>query len=183
MRQWWRGTKGFSLIEVIIVIALLAVLAGVVVPNVVRYVSGGKKSAYDSEVSIIQVAVRAYYADSQNMVEGIRRLPIKGGTGVDRSSGGTPIATTWTDANSNGVRDSGEEVDWTSGGKDTSGYFIDFEALVNGKYLPEIPASASADNETGLTGHYGWYVDANDKVGSIYYDDPGKSGFQTGVYP
>lgn len=48
--------KGFSLIELIIVISIMAILVGVTAPNYIRYVERKRK---DSDVMTIEVAMRA----------------------------------------------------------------------------------------------------------------------------
>jgi prepilin-type N-terminal cleavage/methylation domain-containing protein len=168
-----RGNKGFTLIEILIVLALLAILAAVVVPNLTGFLTRGGERAYNTDRDTIQTAVDAYKVD--HVVGGKYQDPIKG---ADKSKGGKPQ---WNDTNGNGVRDSGE--DWkTVGGVKTNAYFIKFEELVNKKYLAEIPQSASRDNKSGLKGSYGWYVDANGKVNAYYYPSVNKYGYQ-GIYP
>jgi prepilin-type N-terminal cleavage/methylation domain-containing protein len=176
-QQHPRQRRGFTLVEVLIVLTVLAILAAVVIPNFTGSVSRGRRDSYLTDENIIQSAVDTYYLDTE--VEGVHLLPIKGING-DRSSGGTPQAT-WND-DGDGIREDGE-VSWLVNGVDTSGYFIDFDLLVEGRYLRSIPASASADNKPGLDGSYGWYVDEQLKVGSVYYFDPTKYGFQPDIYP
>ena len=48
VRQFRYGNKGFTLIEVLVVIAILGVLAAVVVPNVSRFIGKGKDEAVKS---------------------------------------------------------------------------------------------------------------------------------------
>lgn len=65
------NNKGFSLVELIIVIAIMVVLIGVLAPMFVRYVEKTKQSsdldALDSCVTVIQ----AYYADKTQVAVAI----------------------------------------------------------------------------------------------------------------
>lgn len=54
-----RNNKGFSLIELIIVIAIMAVLVGVIAPVYVKYVESGKESA---DIANMDNAYRVAYA-------------------------------------------------------------------------------------------------------------------------
>jgi prepilin-type N-terminal cleavage/methylation domain-containing protein len=54
--------SGFTLVELLIVIVILGVLAGIVVFSVAGITSRGKTEACKSTVSTVQVAGEAYYA-------------------------------------------------------------------------------------------------------------------------
>ncbi len=57
------GEKGFTLIEMLIVIAVLGVLAGVVVPNVASFTKAGNIAAANSEAANVKTAALAYLAE------------------------------------------------------------------------------------------------------------------------
>lgn len=55
-----RGQKGFTLIEMLIVIAILGVIAAVVVLNVGGFLGMGEKEAFCTEGDTVQAAAMAY---------------------------------------------------------------------------------------------------------------------------
>ncbi|MDO8530891.1 MAG: type II secretion system protein [Dehalococcoidia bacterium] len=58
--------KGFTLIEILIVLALMAVLMAIVIPNVQGFLGRGKQDAYNSDRKTLQVAVDGYYTAAAN---------------------------------------------------------------------------------------------------------------------
>ncbi|MDQ1709875.1 MAG: hypothetical protein QOG49_1260 [Frankiaceae bacterium] len=57
-----RHEGGFTLIEVLVVISILAVLSGIVVFAVAGITDRGKTSACSTDKATVQTAVQAYYA-------------------------------------------------------------------------------------------------------------------------
>lgn len=85
-----RPTKrsGFTLVELIVVISILAVLAGVVVPKVQSHVQKSRDARRLADIRAIQEAITSYYTD-----RGSYPPPIKNGSygGWDVSSDGNFI--------------------------------------------------------------------------------------------
>ena len=58
-----KNNSGFSLVELIIVIAIMAVLIGVLAPQFIKYVEKSKESKDISNLDSCVSVVQAYYAD------------------------------------------------------------------------------------------------------------------------
>ena len=111
--------KGFSLVELIIVIAIMAVLVGVLAPQFLKYVERSRKSTDVQNVASIVTALQTYAADP--MVADGDKLEASGvitlstsATAVDTSNctGKTDKALTAAGINSIGLKSS----EWTTGG-------------------------------------------------------------------
>ena len=56
------GQKGFTLIEMIVVVGIIAVLAAVIVPNIGKFIGSGEQGAKDAEFESVQTAMNAMLA-------------------------------------------------------------------------------------------------------------------------
>ena len=55
--------KGFTLIEILVVIAIIGILAIIVVPNVIQFIQAGNEEARETELHDIRTAVTIMLAD------------------------------------------------------------------------------------------------------------------------
>lgn len=130
-----KDQKGFTLIELVVVIAILGVMAAIAVPMVNNFLTSSKEQAYIADRETIQAAVSGFYSSPGNArFEGRRQYPIIGtnktdltlllkegdtanyptpltvdGNPLGGTKGGTPK---WLDDvnNPNGVRDNNENL-------------------------------------------------------------------------
>ena len=58
-----KGQKGFTLIEMIVVVGIIAVLAAVIVPNIGKFIGTGEQGAKDAEWESVETAMNAMMAD------------------------------------------------------------------------------------------------------------------------
>lgn len=66
------NNKGFSLVELIVVIAIMAVLVGVLAPQLIKYVEKARQSTDIQTCDNIATALKTYYAD----VEGTAKVTV-----------------------------------------------------------------------------------------------------------
>jgi type IV pilus assembly protein PilA len=59
----WRNTKGFTLIELMVVVAVLGIVAAIAVPNYLRYQARSRQSEAKVTLAQVFVAETAYYSE------------------------------------------------------------------------------------------------------------------------
>ncbi len=64
-----KNNKGFSLVELIVVIAIMAVLVGVLAPQFIKYVESSRQSTDMQNVQQLKTAIEVYCADAENAPE------------------------------------------------------------------------------------------------------------------
>ncbi len=126
-----RGQKGFTLIEIIIVLAVLAILAAIVVPNVGGYLSRAKDRSWDADRNILQAGVDGYRTDIKQRVG--NPWPVS-----DNKTIGIP-----TDNNTDG-----DFIDVS----DLKKGIIDVGKLTTDKYIKSADAVKSANADRGQVG-------------------------------
>jgi prepilin-type N-terminal cleavage/methylation domain-containing protein len=58
-----KGQKGFTLIEVIVAIAVVAILAGVITPSVIKHIEDSRRARALSDCEVIGTAIASFYKD------------------------------------------------------------------------------------------------------------------------
>ncbi|HEY93193.1 MAG TPA: prepilin-type N-terminal cleavage/methylation domain-containing protein [Dehalococcoidia bacterium] len=64
LKPWRHGEKGFTLVELLVVIALLGLLVAIAVPNVIQFIGRGEQESKDTDEHNVQTAVLALFADA-----------------------------------------------------------------------------------------------------------------------
>lgn len=182
--------KGFTLIELIIVLAVMGVLASIVAPSVVGYLGQGKERGWQADQRTLNLAVAGWRGDVT------KRASDPWPTIGARSTSDNISGTIGDPVDGNGDGDFMDASD--------NNTFIDIKELADENYLDGADAVKSAlvaathlgtTNTNSPSGSYAWYIDSKGRVQSWYPRDdtlgtPGavdiddaEKGYQTGVYP
>ena len=93
-----KGKKGFTLIEVIVILAVIAILAAVLTPMIIGYIADARISAAKSDVKTIAAAVQAFNKDMRDWpiwaVGTARKAGDNKYDALQSSDGDTPDAAT-----------------------------------------------------------------------------------------
>ncbi|MCL0089562.1 prepilin-type N-terminal cleavage/methylation domain-containing protein [Dehalococcoidia bacterium] len=159
MKKFIKGQRGFTLIEIIIVLAILAILAALLGPQLAGFLARGDRASYDADKRTLELSVMAYYTADPV----VREWPIWGpdvGAPYDHDNDGNlfdhPSAR-------NGL--------------------IDIDRLVAAGLLADDAAVRSADGHSHRHRHatsegsYIWYVaDEDGTIKSMFWDAEDKDG-------
>ena len=72
-----KDNKGFTLVELVIVVAILAILVGILAPQYTKYVEKSRKSADASNMDEMVKAVQTYAADGEKEVPVVTKATIQ----------------------------------------------------------------------------------------------------------
>jgi prepilin-type N-terminal cleavage/methylation domain-containing protein len=85
--------KGFTIIELIVVIAIIAVLAAIVLVNVTQYINKGKDAAIKGNLASIMTNAAVYFSDnsSEHGADFLLTTPVTSAESAITTAGGTPV--------------------------------------------------------------------------------------------
>jgi len=68
------GQHGFTLVELLLVLVILALIAGLVLPGIIGKAESAKAKAASSQISRISMSVESYYLDTGNTPSSLDEL-------------------------------------------------------------------------------------------------------------
>jgi type IV pilus assembly protein PilA len=89
MKKVVKNNKGFSLVELIVVIAIMAVLVGVLAPQFMGYVEKSREATDIQNLDSIRTQVEAWVADHENVTAVAVTLDSSGATAAPTGSTAT----------------------------------------------------------------------------------------------
>jgi len=73
-RDGGKPRRGFTLVELLLVLVILALIGGLVLPGIIGKAEGAKVKAAASQVDRISMAVESYYLDTGAIPESLEQL-------------------------------------------------------------------------------------------------------------
>ena len=178
-----RRRSGFSLVEVLVVIGIISLLAALVVPNTVGFLSSGKAKAYSGDQQTLQLSVDAW-RNTVGRSTGPLFPILQCEVGVDT---GALCVDTGTGDNDFSLQCAGQielvtgnpvsPISATTGDGSSITVFcnpyVDFAGIVTEGFIANTTSVKSARTERNTTatnsptGSYGWFLDSKGIVDSF----------------
>lgn len=95
MKKMLRNNKGFTLIELMIVVAIIGILAAIAIPNFMSYQCKAKQAEAKNLLGAARTAAEVYYAEYSTYTDTI------GNTGFQKKGDGI-YTVTYTEGTANG---------------------------------------------------------------------------------
>lgn len=108
-----KDNKGFTLVELVIVVAILAILVGILAPQYTKYVEKSRKSADAANMDEMVRAVEIYAADGEN-------TPISGSAVITIGNSSTSVAASAAQSSISGGQGIVVQADDSATKKDTT---------------------------------------------------------------
>lgn len=89
-----KNNKGFSLVELIVVIAIMAVLVGVLAPQLIKYVEKSREATDIQNCDSIATTLKTYYSDKEGAPDTIKVTVSKNTDPVIEPTTQTPLKDT-----------------------------------------------------------------------------------------
>lgn len=66
--------QGFSLVEILVVLVLIGLMAGLVAPQLIKQLGGGQSKAAKAQISRLSMAVETFYLDTGSLPNNLSEL-------------------------------------------------------------------------------------------------------------